>query len=232
MKVFPVVHINEVEVAATQASLALDAGADGVYLIDHRGVSEDTLFTTFNALDSRRTDSYIGINILQRGPTDAMSLIARAVQKGWLSRAPDALWSDDADEYLHTPGDAKWLKDNNKYIRTMRFLGGVAFKYTVSYTDDPLQARTEVDRLRSAVDIVTTSGKGTGHPPSVAKIRAMKDEARGPLAVASGISIENIDEYRGIVDEVLVASSVETEPYSGVFDPDKLSAFIQRAHQE
>jgi phosphoribosylanthranilate isomerase len=52
----------------------------------------------------------------------------------------------------------------------------------------------------------------------------------GTLAVASGLSIENIDDYAGLIDEVLVASSVETKPYSGVFDTAKLKQFIDKAH--
>ena len=59
----------------------------------------------------------------------------------------------------------------------------------------------------------------------------MKHAVSRDLAVASGISIENIADYQGIVDEVLVSSSVETAPYSGVFDPFRLHAFIRAAHE-
>lgn len=45
MKVFPVVHINMSETAVVQAKTALDYGADGVYLIDHKGSAGTVLDT-------------------------------------------------------------------------------------------------------------------------------------------------------------------------------------------
>ncbi len=48
--------------------------------------------------------------------------------------------------------------------------------------------------------------------------------------MASGIGLGNIDDYAGIVDQVLVASSVEPEPYSGIFDATKLAEFIAIAN--
>lgn len=113
----------------------------------------------------------------------------------------------------------------------MRILGGVAFKYTRTFTNNPELAAQEVRTLYGATDVVTTSEEGTGTAPPVAKIQKMKiASADKPLAVASGIKLENIGDYENIVDEVLVASSVETSPYSGIFDRDKLKAFIRKAH--
>lgn len=43
MRVYPVVHINTPEVAVEQATLAIELGADGVYLIDHQGYEEQQL---------------------------------------------------------------------------------------------------------------------------------------------------------------------------------------------
>ena len=37
MDIFPVVHINDIAIAVDQATLAIAAGADGVYLIHHGG---------------------------------------------------------------------------------------------------------------------------------------------------------------------------------------------------
>lgn len=112
-----------------------------------------------------------------------------------------------------------------------RILGGIAFKCTSTFTDDAEIARRETTALRGAVDVVTTSGSGTGSPPSVDKIRSMKTAALKPLAVASGLSPVNVVEYEGLIEEVLVASSIETSPYSGVFDRTLLSRMITECHR-
>jgi len=230
MKVFPVVHIRQPELAIKQAQLALELGADGVYLIDH---SADTvaLFDTFNGVSQDNPKAYIGVNLLGFRPLAACNIIEKEFQNGKLRRIPDGLWADNAlDENSH--GETKIYKQNTEDLRGMRYLGGVAFKYTPDFTDDPERAYQKVVQARDRVDIVITSGEKTGIAPSVAKIKSMKQAvgATGTLAVASGISLENLGEYAGIVDEVLVASSVETIPYSGIFHKAGLQAFITKAH--
>lgn len=230
MKVYPVVHINSPEVAVEQAELAYDLGADGVFLIDHR--PEETpqkTYKVFNALNAADPARYVGVNLLGYTAQQAADELQFALQVQELDRAPDALWNDDVLSEINPRSFLENLKQR-KALSNMQYLGGIAFKYTPEYTDDPVMAAIYVKELESSVDVVTTSGAGTGSAPPVAKIAAMKEAASKPLAVASGISLENIADYKGIVDQVLVASSVETSPYSGVFDKDKLEAFIAAAH--
>jgi predicted TIM-barrel enzyme len=60
----------------------------------------------------------------------------------------------------------------------------------------------------------------------------MKDEiGDAPLAIASGVDIDNISSYAGSVDESLVSTSVETSKGSGRFDREKLKALIAKAHE-
>lgn len=231
MKVFPVVHINTPEVAVVQAKSALDFGADGVYLIDHNG-SADTVFDTLEQLRSERPDSYAGVNLLGYSALGAVRKLQERMEFG-VHEVPSALWIDDIRDYRGYPAELpKQIKDSDPHLHSLRILGGVAFKYTRTFTENPDLAAQEVRMLYNATDVVTTSGSGTGTAPSVVKIQAMKIASGDkPLAVASGISLENIDKYDSIVDEVLVASSVETSPYSGVFDSKKLKAFIRKAHR-
>ena len=46
------------------------------------------------------------------------------------------------------------------------------------------------------------------------------------LALASGVSPENIESYASTVDHILVASSIETRPYSGILVEERLAALI------
>lgn len=230
MRVYPVVHINTPDVAFEQGAAALEAGADGVYLIDHLSANPEGTFSTFNRLVQERPEAFVGMNLLGYEPSFALHAMRRAVASSKLSREPDALWTDDILEgrAASRTGEAKRYRD--RYEMKTRILGGVAFKYTSTYTDVPKTAARLASFLEPYVDTVTTSGHGTGKAPSYEKISAMKAVIKGDLAVASGIDVENISRYHGTVDEILAASSIETESYSGIFDQSKLHDLIEAAH--
>jgi hypothetical protein len=85
------------------------------------------------------------------------------------------------------------------------YFGGVAFKY-----QRPVHDLARAAGLASKyMDVITTSGPGTGQASSRAKIRAMK-EALGdfPLAIASGITPANVHDYLDVADCFLVATGI------------------------
>ena len=234
LAIFPVVHVQSVDQAQQQAALALDAGADGVYLIDHGSGAADLLESAFNAVTQRHPSAFIGLNFLAIGcGVDAFAHVHQCVTAGRLRRYPNALWVDDALPLTSphsTHADVPDLKAAVPELSCVAYLGGVAFKYTRTYTDDPEQAATEASALVTHVDVVTTSGPGTGKPPSPEKLRAMKAAAGPvPLAAASGVDAGNIADLRPYLDVVLVASSIETQPYSGEFDRGRLAEIIRLA---
>ncbi|MFC0313707.1 hypothetical protein ACFQNE_07135 [Gordonia phosphorivorans] len=226
MQIFPVVHLSDFDNGLEQAEIALAANADGVYLIDHSGRT-DRLVAVANALTTRAPGAFIGVNLLGYSAAGAATYLVDAITSGLLSRAPNGLWIDDV-----SPTDsAMAIKRANATLATTQILGGIAFKYTPTFTEEPTAAAAEVVRLRDEVDVVTTSGAGTGTPPTPAKISAMAAAAgRRPLAVTSGLAAENLADYADAIDQVLVASSVETAPYSGIFDTPRLTAMIAAAH--
>lgn len=226
MKIYPVVHINNHEVAARQSLRALEAGADGVYLINHREYSPRYTFEVMESIRQFSPEAFVGINLLGHdtgGVLDALQ--DREV-------LPSAIWHDDITDSGHrAPAEVFELKNSGR-LKGVLLLGGVAFKYTSTYTDNPAEAAREVELLEPVLDVITTSGTGTGQAPSVEKLRAMRAAATKPIAIASGVSAENIGQYQGLADEVLVASSIETEPYSGVFVGAALRKIIDLAHAE
>jgi predicted TIM-barrel enzyme len=78
---------------------------------------------------------------------------------------------------------------------------------------------------------VATTGSGTGRAATIEKVTAMK-QAISPqkLALASGVSINNISAFANVADQALVATSVETYPGSGEFNLPKLVELITAAH--
>ncbi len=226
MKVFPVVHINEVDIATQQAELALEAGADGVYLIDHATLSPTPTMTVFKELRASSPQAFIGVNFLFKTPLQAFDLLAALA--GESKDLPDALWVDDCSQ-TRTSVDRFKLSRPDVYSR-VQYAGGVAFKYTSTATEDPAKAAAEATRLKDFVDIVVTSGPGTGSPTNSDKVKAMK-EAIGdkPLAIASGVTPDNVGKFAA-ADQVFVATGIETGKYSGIFVPDSLKQMVEEAH--
>lgn len=232
MEVYPVVHVQTVEQAVEQSQLALELGANGIYLINHGSQSPvETLLEAYNEVTQQLPNSFVGINILHHETAfETFASIASLHKVGAITRLPDAIWTDTADKQKQ---ELVQLRESHPELAAIRYLGGVAFKYTERYTDDPVRAGLEVQRLSSYVDVVTTSGAGTGKAPSPEKIAVMKEVAGSkPLAVASGISVENIADYTGLIDQLLVSSSVETRPYSGIFNPKSLEALVKEAKEQ
>lgn len=236
MKVFPVVHINNngVYEAIRESNRALELDADGIYLTDHCNGVKNTksLIETYSNLLDESPDSYIGINMLGSGPYDAMRMLARSINKSKdLLLPPSGLWVDDMRYDGARKSAAIELRNSEPRLKHVRLLGGVAYKNTHSYTEDPNRAQYEVEWLKDSVDVIVTSGESNGRIPIAEKLIAMK-EAVGdkPLAVTSAMSLENIRKYEGIVDEVLVHSGIETYHGIDIFDRRKLEDLIQLAH--
>jgi len=234
VNIYPVVHINDPETATAQADIAFSAGADGVYLIDHSSnPSFADLFDTFNLVKAAHRDGFVGINPLGAGDALAsLRVVEAAYHQGQLDFMPDGLWVDSAKAGVNIAGFDRLnaFRQSHPELRGVKLLGGVAFKYTSDYTEAPEAAAAMAIEAAPYLDVITTSGEGTGQPPPVAKIKAMKERSASKIAIASGISIDNVKDYQPYTDEVLVSTSVETEPYSGIFDPGKLRQLIEAAH--
>ncbi len=230
LEIYPVVHVTSVDQARAQSNLALESGADGVYLISHGLVNSRGLLHTLNKVSSDNPQSFVGINLLHGGGAYQQQTLMNALTNGEIDQYPDGLWVDDAtiekEVFLEQ-------RKNNPELSRIKYLGGTAFKYTYNFTDDPHKAGRLAREASSYVDVVTTSGEETGSAPNLAKIASMKQSiGEQRLAVASGISVENIEKYMNLADEVLVSTSIEIRPYSGVFRVSALKEIIKKAHQD
>jgi BtpA family. len=237
MKIFPVVHIdanNDLEAAKRDSNRAFELGADGIYLINRRGSKYDTkaIFETFNSILDESADRYVGLNILGLSPLGAMRALARALEnKGRLTSTPSGLLIDDMCDDLPKKS-AMEFKNSHPKLKQVRLVGGIAVKGTKTdeNVDNPDVALYRTVYLEDSVDVVMTRGAEPGQPPTVEKLYAMKKfMGNKPLAVMGGISAENIDRYKDIVDEVLVSARVETGSYYGDFDTNKLKELIEKA---
>lgn len=70
-------------------------------------------------------------------------------------------------------------------------------------------------------DAIIATGQRTGHAADLGYIRMIKEAAGLPTLVGSGVTPDNVNDILGIVDGVIVASSLK---YDGVWwNPVELS---------
>jgi hypothetical protein len=144
----------------------------------------------------------------------ALSLVARV----------DGLWTDNADPGTPAASLAWSLKQRDGW--TGEYFGGVAFKYQREVEDVAAAAVAAT----TCMDVVTTSGAATGEAAGIEKIVAMKRAIGSfPLAIASGISPENVGDYLPHVDCFLVATGISRGFHE--LDPGRTRALADLVHE-
>lgn len=208
-KIFPnkhtflaVIHAEDIVQAIDNSRIAIENGANGIYIIGHR-ITTGALLSVYKAVEQHVPDNtWIGINML-REPI------------GW--RLADmvpldclGVWTDESGIYEEVEGFRNYSEalDFTKKLKKRNpqclWFGGVGFK---GQEQENFLATAQV-AIRY-MDVITTSGDRTGSPPSVEKL-AMIREAIGahPLANASGTTPENVHLMKPYVDCFLVATGI------------------------
>ena len=135
------------------------------------------------------------------------------------------IWADNAgiNEYeTNQPAAEQFRQACQDHGWHGLYFGGVAFKY-----------QREVKELEQAgriaaryIDVVTTSGPGTGKSAPRAKIAALKHGlGESPLAIASGITPENVTDYLDLATCFLVATGISSSFTE--LDPARVKALIK-----
>ena len=216
--VFPVIHVEDYDQACRNIDIALNADADGVFIINH-AIFPEELISLYEKLRKNYPDAWIGLSILGKTSLDAMQMVPLSA---------NGLWTDNAC--------VNELQDNQPMVEEIwnlkksrgwngMYFGGIAFKYQKPVSDLSLA----VTKARDYVDVVCTSGAGTGIVADVEKIRTMSAAADGfPLAIASGVSLLNVQDYLPYIDYFLVATGISTTFTE--FDPGRVKTLVERIH--
>jgi predicted TIM-barrel enzyme len=219
----PVIHPVSKDTALRSIETAVEAAADGIFLIN-QGMDDDGVLAFIPEVRERYRDLWIGVNLLGNRPEDVVRMIAGLSVGG--------LWTDNAyisEAEVEQPAGADFQRAREETGWDGLYFGGVAFKYQRPVPDHllPVAARKAVPWL----DVITSSGPGTGHAAPVDKAKALRAGAgTHPLALASGVSPENIAGFLPYVDAYLVASEIETAKYSGVLVPERTKLLSDRIH--
>ncbi len=210
--VYPVIHYLNDQLTIEQADLAKQCGADGIFLISHNNNNEQ-LAPLGTLIKNKYPTFKVGLNLLGDNIINTANI---ALQYGL-----DMIWGDYcgvSSNGLNANGlELKEWKQNNKNIN---IFASVAFKYQ-QVEHNPSKAALEA---QAAGFIPTTSGSGTGFAPTIDKIKIMSTTTGGLLAIASGMTCDNINEFKPFLSHILIATGISYDEHR--FDPAKLQQFI------
>lgn len=191
--------------------------ADGVFLINHN-TDYANLISCYVRAKEIYPAFWIGVNFLDLYNDDAIKQASNICASGiWLDSTN--IREHDDDPCIEARNIQAWQKDQ---AHDMILFGSVAFKYKA-----PVRDPARVAKLASTYfDVVTTSGTETGKPADLAKICAMKSAiGKHPLAIASGITPENVGDYLPYADCFLVATGVSRSHTE--LDPTRVKALAK-----
>jgi len=204
---FAVIHAREASEALSNAELAVKCGMNGVFFISHGELTSEQVIQLAKDF---QTEQHVqkGVNLLGKKVVDVVNDVACHV---------DMLWSDYTPEFE----EREQVEDlRKKHLCSFDFYGGVAFKYT-RQPKDLLKAAQDV---KGFVDVLTTSGPATGVPPEIEKLAVLAEGFGDKIAVASGVTPENVVPMLPYVGYFLVATGISKDFHN--LDEDKCKALV------
>ncbi len=213
--VLPVIHVRSTDQTLRNAGIARRAECSGIFLINH-AVSFQVLLEIHQAVFREFPDWWIGVNCLDLPPSEVFQHLTPEVSGLWVDNA-------EIDERQNTQPNAELVHAARERSRWKGlYFGGVAFKYQREVADV-----AKASHLASRyMDVVTTSGAGTGIAVSPDKVGVMKGALGNvPVAIASGITPENVHRYLAVADCFLVATGISQSFYD--FDSGRVTKLVR-----
>ena len=221
VKFYPVIHVdtNDESLAFKNAEIAARNGCTGVMFISMTG--DDKIIPDLaREIKEKFPQLRVGINLLQTKPEQALKIS--------IDHELDATWEDEQITGTKSPATEEEFESIKNLLKTNpnhEFFVGVAFKYQTT-EKNPGAAANKALELGY---IPTTSGDGTGKAASQQKLTKIREEIgnKSPLAIASGVTPENIHEHAKTVTHVLVATGIEKSHFE--IDEEKLKKLLKNA---
>lgn len=215
----PVIHPVSWEQALASTQIAVDAGVKGIFLIN-QGLDVEGVLRLVLEVRRRHPALWVGINLLGYSPAQALETALEACE-GRI----DGIWSDNAsieEDTTVQPRAQAFLDARVRHGWQGLYFGGVAFKYQREVAAAKLPAATRL--ALQYMDVICTSGPGTGQQADPQKISTMRSAVspRTSIALASGVTADNVPHYLPFVNAYLVGTGIERS--FGVLDPAKVAA--------
>ena len=215
MLVFPVIHHLDRETSTEQALLIRKLGAGGVFFISHAG-EDDQVLTVATDVKVFAPEFKVGINLLASSALFACEKAKEA--------SLDMVWVDAPgvrSDSISAPALA--LAEFVKQNPSIQLFASVAFKYQ----PEDIRPSLAAVKAKQLGFIPTTSGPATGVKPPMSKISQMSFATKALLAVASGMTPENIARFAPYISHAFVSTGISKDEYH--VDPDRLIEFLNAA---
>ena len=229
--VLPVIHVRSLEQAEKNVQTATGCGAHGVFLINH-DFDREQLLPILRRIRSDNPYLWLGVNFLAVTGLDAFPILGRLQAEGC---PVDAYWADDARIDETAGGDGQAEAAAIAEARSASgwkglYFGGTAFKKQRPVASDHFAKAAEL--ARDYMDVVTTSGIATGQAAELSKVEAFRTAcADAPLAIASGITPDNVAQQAVLADAILVATGINFPGDFYTIDGERLDTLLKIARQ-
>lgn len=214
-KLYPVIHFISLQTAETNIKICLDNGCNGVFLINMDCDSKLLNPSLELARKLGGDDFFVGVNRLDTNIKDIQDDISSNKIINGLWEDNPGLYDNEKEPTVSLINEA--LNKRWEYDLSFNFFGSVAFKTHIKKSDPKIVGHKAIDMGW----VPTTSGSATGKAADIEKIKIMKKSiGTFSLAIASGITPENVNKYLPYVDYFLVATGISKDFYN--FDENKV----------
>ena len=207
-KIIPVIHTLNLKQVQYNVDICADNGIEDVFIISHEYRNPDDAIYHFRTyleyIKSKYSSMKVGVNFLQLPTYDA---VHEAIKLNF-----DYVWADKS--YLTEKSTLSIAENIFTHKKNIEYFGTIAFKYQNKEED----LIWSCEKAKNLMDVIVTSGSATGKSPNIDKIKNIrKFIGDKPLAIASGITADNISLYKEYVDIFMVASSI-TDEYESIVE--------------
>jgi len=209
--IVPVLHWHSRDQALRHAEMVLEAGLSHLMLIDMEA-RNDGVLGSVSELSLRYPELSLGLNLLGVPAVQTAVDVCRVL-------GATMTWTDQ--QLTHTSGPPV---ETPLLPLGHTLFCGVAFKYQ---RPEPRPGEAALRALALGM-VPTTSGRGTGMATDTDLLRAIREEIGpdAPLAVASGVTPENVEAILPFVTHILVSTGISSSFIE--IDPERLALLAER----
>ena len=230
--VLPVIHVLDETQTKRNIQLALNGGCKGVFLINH-DFDVDEFLPIIESARKAFPDIWLAVNFLAVTGKHAFPVLSELESSG---TRIDGYWGDDARIDEHAAVDGQM--EASEILKTKRdcgwdgmYFGGTAFKKQREVSPEDYSKSAEL--ATHFMDVVTTSGVATGHAADTGKIETFRKACEEkPIALASGITPENVHLYSDFVDCMMVATGINIDGDFYNIDPNRLTKLMSALKED
>ncbi|MDX2249669.1 MAG: BtpA/SgcQ family protein [Bacteroidia bacterium] len=227
-----------VDRAVAEAEVYRQAGADGLAIENMHDVPylnrtagpEITAMMAVVGREVKRTSGLpCGIQVLAGANRQALA-VALAAGLDFV-RAEGFVFSHVADEGLMHADSGELLRYRKQIgAEHIPILTDIKKKHSShAITGDVSLAETAKAAAFFLSDGVIVTGTSTGEAANLAEIRAVKTAVEIPVWVGSGVTLDNLADYAGICDGMIVGSYFKEKGFwAGKIDPEKVKRFVEK----